>query len=308
MNHTAETGLAARGRAVLDDLLARRLPPASLEWARAAQAEIASGVPDTRFAALLSLASRHGRGGALECGDAERAAAAAVLEGWDPAHWTRLEALRVALVLARADLDEDSGARAIEEAFRYADVGEACALYRSLCLVPRGERFRQRAREGLRTNMTAVFVAIACDQPYPYLHLDELGWNQMVVKALFVGAPLWRVFGLDRRLGPELARMALDLVDERRSAGRVVPHELWLCLGAHGGPRALAALERELSPENPSALGRRAAAYGLARAGATERLAARLPGERDPAVAAAVRDALGGNTSQRAFASLAATT
>ncbi len=306
MNDVAERNLAARGRAVLDGLLARRLDPASLEWALAAQAEIAAGVSPDRFAALISLASRHGRGGPLECGEAERAAAAALLEGWDPAYWTRLEALRAALVLARGDLAEDSGARAIEDAFRYADVGEACALYRSLCLLPRGERFLSRAREGLRSNMTALFVAIACDQPYPFLHLDELGWNQMVIKALFVGAPLWRVFGLDRRLGPELARMALDLVDERRSAGRAVPHELWLCLGEHGGARALVALEREFSAENPNALGRRAAAYGLARAGATEGLAARLAAERDPQVATSLREALAGHTTQRAFGSLAA--
>lgn len=306
MNDTAVPNLAARGRAVLNELLAARLAPASLEWARAAQAELALGVSDVRFAALVSLASRHGRGGLLECNAAERTASAAVLEGWDPFHWTRLEALRVALVLARADLAEDSGARAIEGAFRYADVGEACALYRSLCFLPRGERFLLRAREGLRSNMTAVFVALACDQPYPFLQLDELGWNQMVIKALFVGAPLWRVFGLDRRLGPELARMALDLVDERRSAGRAVPHELWLCLGTHGGARASSALERELDPGNPDTRGRRAAAYGLARAGAAERVAAWIERERDPAVAAALRDALAGNTSQRAFGSLAA--
>ena len=52
-----------------------------------------------------------------------------------------------------------------------------------------------------------------------------------LLKALFVGAPLWRVYGLDKRIDAELARMALDLADERCSAHREVQPELWLCLG-----------------------------------------------------------------------------
>ena len=295
---------ARRAHGLLEQMLRTRLTPEGAAWLREAVAEIARGVDDTRFGGLISLASRHCRGGALAPSPEERAAAGDVVVGWEPAFWTQLEAARVVLVLARADLGEDAGARAIEEAFRYADVGELCALYRSLAFLPRGERMLLRAREGLRSNMTAVFVAAACDGPYPATQLDELGWNQMVVKALFVGAPLWRVFGLDERLSPELARMALDLCEERRSAGRPVPHELWLCLGTHGGERGLAALQQELDPSNSNVLGRRAAAYGMARAGCTAELERLVPAERDPRVAAALRDALAGNTSQRAFEAL----
>jgi hypothetical protein len=52
------------------------------------------------------------------------------------------------------------------------------------------------------------------------------------------------VHGLDERLSGELARMALDLADERRSAGRPVNPLLWLCLGAHGGAGVVPPLER----------------------------------------------------------------
>lgn len=300
----ATTPACDRAREAIRVMLAARLAPVGARWLRGAEAEIAAGVDDTRFGALISLASRHCRGGDLAPTGAELASAAEVMEGWDPSFWTRLEAARVDLVLSRPDLDQDSGARAVEEAFRYADVGELCALYRSLAFLPLGERFLLRAREGLRSNMTAVFVASACDGPYPFLHLDELGWNQMVVKALFVGAPLWRVFGLDRRLSEELARMALDLADERRSAGRPVPHELWLCLGTHGGARARQALERELDPANPDARGRLAAVLGLARAGCVDRLRELQDQERDADVVAVLRQALAGEVSQRAFGTL----
>jgi len=96
--------------------------------------------------------------------------------------------------------------------------------------------------------------------------------------------------------------MALDLADERRSAGRAVQHELWLCLGPHAGERGLAGIERELAGSHT--LGRRAAAIALARAGATKRLAELLERERDPAVAGTMRSALAGNTDQRAFREL----
>lgn len=80
---------------------------------------------------------------------------------------------------------------------------------------------------------------------------------------MFVGAPLWRLHGLDRRLSPELARMALDLADERRSAGRPVNPDSWLLVGKHAGARGVASLERELASGSPA--GKAAAAEALAR-------------------------------------------
>jgi hypothetical protein len=286
----------------LADLLARRLPGAALDWVNTASAEIAGGVDDQRFAALLSLASRHARRAPLAPSAEERAQAERLLPGFDPERWTLQETARVALVLARPDMAGDSGARAVEEAFRYADEGELCALYRSLAHLPAPERFAWRAGEGCRTNMATVFEANALDTPLPAAVFDDLAFRQAVIKCVFVGAPLWRLHGLDRRLSAELARMALDLADERRSAGRPVPHELWLALGKGGGERGLQSLERELAGTNT--LGRRAAAYGLARAGAVERLERHLASERDPSVAAAMRDALSGNTAQAAFRAL----
>jgi len=286
----------------LTGLLEGRLSGAARDWLATARGEVAGGVDDARFAALLSLASRHARRAPLAPSASERAEAERLLPGFDPERWTVLETARVALVLARPDLPSASAARAIEEAFRYADEGELCALYRSLAHLPAPERFAWRAGEGCRTNMVTVFEANVLDTPLPQRVFDDLAWRQAVIKCVFVGAPLWRLYGLDRRLSPELARMALDLADERRSAGRPVPHELWLALGREGGERGLDSLERELAGAVP--LGRRAAAYGLARAGAEERLKHLCASERDPTVAAAMRDALSGNTAQSSFRAL----
>src|SRR5262249_5716156 len=145
-------------------------------------AEVARGVDDGRFAALIALASRHAPRAKLAPSAGELDAAGRALEGWNPERWTLLEALRVRLILARTDLAADGGARALTEAFRHADEGELCALGRWLALLPGAERFVWRAGEGCRSNMRSVFEATALDTPYPALHFDDLAWRQCVIK------------------------------------------------------------------------------------------------------------------------------
>lgn len=284
---------------LLRNLLAERLSTSARAWLASATDEVAGGASDTRFCALFSMASRHAGAGALEPGPKGIAAAEALLAGWNPERWSRLEALRVVLLLASPALDGDAGPRRVEELFRYADEGELCALERSLALLPGPERFVWRAGEGCRSNMRSVFEAAALDTPFPLRHFDDVAWNQAVIKCLFVGAPLWRLFGLDQRLSPELARMALDLADERRSAGRPVPHELWLCLGTHAGERGRAALEQELRAGAP-ARARAAVLLAFARAGDDARLAA-FDGVADPLVRTALERARAGDTASSTF-------
>ena len=107
---------------LVNDMLRARLDARASDWLSTTAAEIAGGVSDDRFASLLSLASRYIPRGALEPTAEERAGAEAVLAGWNPERWSLLETARVALILARSDLDTDAGATAVESAFRYADI------------------------------------------------------------------------------------------------------------------------------------------------------------------------------------------
>jgi hypothetical protein len=289
-------------RAVLGELLGERLEPGALDWLARARGELEGGASPDRFAELLAVSSRFVKRAPLTPARAERARAAEALEGWDPERWDRLDAARALLVLALRDVDGVGGELTISEAFRHADVGELVALYRALPLLPRPERFRWRMGEGARSNMRAVYEAACCDNPFPALHFDDTAWRSCVLKSLFVGAPLWRVWGLDGRLDAELARMALDFADERRSAGRPVPPALWSCLGTHGGERALRSIERELR-EGPRD-GRAGAALALARAGERERLAAVAKAEVDSELRAMMARAVEGTCSQTAFAAL----
>jgi hypothetical protein len=245
------------------------------------------------------MASRKARRRSVPFSEEALAQAADLLEGWNPERWYLMDLLRVGLVLSRSDLEEPSSVKAILGALEYADMGELCALYRAMAFLPRPADYVWQAAEGCRSNMTAVFEAIACDNPFPALHFDEVAWRSLAIKALFVGSPLWRVHGLDRRMGEELATVALDLADERRSSMRPVQTELWLCLGSFGGQRALESMSLEM--ESGSVEGRCGAAFGLARANHTSTLEALRSSEMNGNVLAAIERALAGQFSQTEY-------
>lgn len=152
--------------------------------------------------------------------------------------WTRDQAARTVLLLTSPP--DAAYLPMLDRLFRAADLGELICLYQALPLLPFPEAHRARAAEGLRSNMLSVFQAVALGNPYPAAWLDEGAWNQMVVKAVFVGCPLHGIVGLDDRANLALAAMLVDYARERRVAGRPVPAGLWRLVGpfAHHG-RAL---------------------------------------------------------------------
>jgi hypothetical protein len=188
--------------------------------------------------------------------------------GWHPQDLRTDEAARLYLLLISAG-DPDAFFRRIERLYATADVNELVTLYRGLPLYPEPERYRLRAAEGIRSNMRVVFEAVAHNNPYPGEQLPGIAWNQMVLKALFVGVPLYPIMGLDERASPELARMLCDYAHERRSAGRPVNPELWRCVGPFATGSALDDLQHVL--ETGTHLERAAAALALR--GSTDRKA-----------------------------------
>lgn len=215
---------------LLNSVLAVRVSVVANEFVLRTQDLISNGVTDDRFTQLVSLASRHVPRQMLDPSDDELELAAALVPGWSMKAWSLLDAVRVSFVLSRPDLAEPGFAQCFNQWFRFADEGEACAYYRSLCLLPEPKQHIWRAAEGCRTNMRSVFAAVACDSPYPFLHFDNLVWNQMLLKALFIGEPLSNIYGWNLRTTPELIAMVNDYIDERRSAGRDIPADATLLL------------------------------------------------------------------------------
>jgi hypothetical protein len=131
-----------------------------------------------------------------------------------------------------------------------ADNRERIAYYKGLSLYPSPESHYERVRTGLRSNISAVFDAIALGNPYSSKHLKEDAWNQMVLKALFIGTPLHKIQNLDQRANPRLKDMLLEYANERRAAGRRIYPSLWRCVGPFANQEELLELETAYNSED----------------------------------------------------------
>ena len=139
-------------------------------------------------------------------------------------HWQIVDLGRAALVLAA--VDGDGGTALVEQLFRTGELGEQASVLRMLALLPAPARFTAIAIEACRTNARSVFAAIATRNPFPAAEFPELAFNQMVLKAVFIGLPVATIVGLAERATPELRRMALGYASERSAAGRSVPDDV----------------------------------------------------------------------------------
>ena len=234
----------------LQQWLDQRLDRAAGTWLRDCCASLAGGGTDRELFRAVSLVARKVGKAPLALDAAALAVAEASRPGWDPSRWSVDQAARVLLLLAAAG-DGDAFVRRLDQLCATADVDELVAFYRGLPLYPDPSRLRLRASEGVRSNMSVVFEAVAHHNPYPAEQLPEDAWNQMVLKALFVGSALDPIVGLDRRANATLARMLGDYAHERWSAGRPVSPELWRCIGPFASGRLLIDLDRVLETGAP---------------------------------------------------------
>jgi hypothetical protein len=229
--------------------LNRQLADGAARWLHDKLGELREHPSDRTFFVAIGLVPRKVGKDDLLIRERDLAAAERCRAGWRPVAWSVDQAARL-LLLLRAGGDEEQFARRLEQIFATADVGELVTFYRGLPLYPGQPRYLRRATEGVRTNMKAVFEAVAHDNPYPAEQFDDGAWNQMILKALFIGSRLHPVIGLERRANPELMRMLCDYAHERWAAGRDVSPELWRCVGAHADDAALTDLERVLHTGN----------------------------------------------------------
>jgi hypothetical protein len=195
----------------------------------------------------FSQASRHFSKANLNLSSRQKQEAEEIRTGFSPETWTGLQTARTILVLEAMGEDKEKWFENIKKLFESADIHEQEALYGALPIYPFPEKFIKRAAEGLRSNMTSVFDAIALNNPYPADFLDELAWNQMVLKAIFMQRPLYRIIGIDQRLNSSLAKTLVDYIHERWSAGRNVIPELWRFLTPYIDDQVVGLLERVLN-------------------------------------------------------------
>ncbi|MCU0537289.1 MAG: EboA family metabolite traffic protein [Hydrococcus sp. Prado102] len=211
--------------------LSRQVEQDSLIWLDKKRRQINNGSPNLVFFTAFSAVPRYIGKQKLKLTQDDWKAVETIRPGWCPENWSCDRIARILLILALPQDNPDEYVQRVEQVFNVADVGELVALYQALPLLPFPERFRFRAAEGIRSNMTDVFNAVALQNPYPAEYFDNIAWNQMVLKALFVGSPLNLIYGLEKRNNSDLSQMLIDYAREREAANRSVSRELWELVG-----------------------------------------------------------------------------
>lgn len=212
------------------DLIDRRVGPAGREWFK--RVNDAGVVDRAELSRSFTAAARYLGKGALGLRAEETTRLQALRVEWPIDGWGLDELGRVALLLLAAERSSQAGFRElVDDCYRHGDTRERQAVLRALPLLPQAEGFLSVGVDACRTSIQPLFEAIACENPYPAAYFPELNFNQMVLKALFTGVALTRVVGLDRRVTPDLVRMANDYASERRAAGRSVPSDIWMVTG-----------------------------------------------------------------------------
>ena len=211
-------------RTLADFTLSRATPPAA-RWFDDTLGDAAIS-PERALIALAGAGRRLGRS-AVRLTKAEYALSESAGLAPPPDGWGLDELGRAALILSAASRCSAASRRDLaRDAFYRGDSGEKQALLRVLAYLPDPESFLAVASDACRSSVQSVFEALACENPYPARHFPEPALNQMVLKAVFTGVPLARICGLDRRINPELVRMAEGYASERRAAGRSVPADV----------------------------------------------------------------------------------
>ena len=254
-------------RDLLCQWLERQLSPSAYSWMAEKMMTLENNLSDNELCLSLSLTSRKVGKEDLRVNPTDLAKAHQLRPGWMPIGWSVDQAARLALLLS-PKATEGKFAERLYQLFISADVGELITFYRGLPLYPGQKAFVARAIEGVRSNIKSVFESVAHRNPYPMEQLDEGAWNQMVLKALFLGSPLYLIQGLDERCNVNLMRMLCDFAHERWAAGRAMSPELWRCVGVYADPSALVDLRRALEGKN--LLEREAAALALSMCSAEE--------------------------------------
>lgn len=209
-------------RDTLIDTLAASADPNAVTWLRDTIAELSANFEKRPFYYAFSGVSRR-----FDKSAKIRSEENPLIDGWD-----EYRAARVALLLVLAEQDKEVFLETFSAVLNTADIREQVALFSALRWLPHQEELIEPAVDGLRSNIIDIFDAISLDNPFPQKHFSDEAWNQMVLKAIFISRPLYRIEGIDERKNQLLAEAISDLAHERWAAGRVITPEAWRsCIG-----------------------------------------------------------------------------
>ena len=227
MNHWNENTPQKPIAEFLHAILKQSATPTAQQWLQEKLNSINTEFSTRHFFIAFSAAFRFFGKEEISFSSAELQTANSLCHGWNPAGIRTYEMARLIIFLHLPTTDKASYFETVNKLFSAADMGELVSLYKSLIVYPYAEDYKTRTAEGIRTNIKNVFEAIALNNPYPAKYLEEKQWNQLVLKSVFNGSPLYKIIGLEHRANATLSQQLSDYAHERWAAGRTVNPELW---------------------------------------------------------------------------------
>jgi len=252
---------ASPSRAILLSIISSHSSRESWEWLRQKLSLIKTEFSEKDFYLTFSLLPRYFGKEQLNFTDEQLREVAQLRKGCFPSDVSAVQVARILLALMIPSKDVQRYLNILNNLFSTGEVNELVALYSALPLLPHSELLKTRASEGIRSNITTVFDAIALNNPFPADYLEDDAFNQMVLKAVFIERPLEKIYGLDSRANKQLARMLSDYAHERWAASRYVTPELWRPVGPFIDEQLLKDIERLL--QQGSELEKQAAALAV---------------------------------------------
>lgn len=215
----------------LQRIIKDHLTPEAFDWLSGKLQDMQEHFSLEQFGAVFTAIPRKVGKTIIILGKKEKEMLISLRKGFSPDGWTAARFCRVWWLLYLPAAEEKDYLESISGLFRNADLEEQVALYSALPLLSCPRKFAQRASEGIRNSMGAIFEAVALNNPYPSEYLEEPAWNQLVLKAFFMDKPVHQIVGLDERANKKLARILSDYAHERWSAKRPVNPQLWRPVG-----------------------------------------------------------------------------
>jgi len=166
-------------------------------------------------------------------------------------NWNYADAGRALFILQTVAASAKHTQEIIKEYFQQGDEAEVAVITRLLILFDKAEELKPYAREVGRTNSMALYAALAQYNPYPAEYYTDHEFNQLVLKALFMGISIAPVSNLQKRANAELSQMCENYIKERVAADRSIPADIWLALEPYASQEGEALMISHLSSDVP---------------------------------------------------------
>lgn len=239
-------------RDLLSSLLAANAPESAMTWLGETIRGQEAVFQKRPFYYAFSGVSRHfDKRGLVEVSDEQLAALREKVPGFSVKGWDQFRLARVILLLTLGKQDKATFLETIAALLNTADLREQAAIYAAFPLLPHQEDLVEAAVDGLRSNIIDIFDSIALQNPFPAAHFTTEAWNQMVLKAIFISRPIYKIVGIESRGNAELSASVSYLAHERWAASRKLTPEAWRNCADHVTDEIVADLEHLLNEGDP---------------------------------------------------------